>query len=164
MNSPAIEEVAPQGSPATEEDLAILAEQLGRRPRGVWAIGARDCQGTPLVAVTWPRLPDGTPFPTLFYLTHPDVVRACSVLEAEHMMEELAERFPSNYEAHKDYLRRRSLLEEVEEISNFSAGGLPTRVKCLHAMVAHSLAVGPGINPVGDAALEIVGERGLWNR
>ena len=42
----------------------------------------------------------------------------------------------------------------VEELANFSAGGMPERVKCLHALVAHSLAKGPGVNPMGDAALE----------
>ena len=35
----------------------------------------------------------------------------------------------------------------------FVAGGMPDRVKCVHALDAHSLAAGPGVNPVGDAAL-----------
>jgi hypothetical protein len=56
--------------------------------------------------------------------------------------------------AHKSYLAERDELEVVEELANFSAGGMPERVKCLHALVAHSLAKGPGVNPMGDAALE----------
>src|SRR5699024_11536257 len=39
-----------------------------------------------------------------------------------------------------------------------STGGMPTRVKCLHALVAHELAV-PGANPFGAEALA---ELGPW--
>lgn len=172
MSSPAevdIKLVSPCGSPATEADLAQMAQDLGRVPRGVWAIGARDREGMPLVAVTMPRLDDGTPFPTLFYLTSPELTKACSTLEAEHFMEELAERLRDDVDfgaayarAHDDYLRRRACLGDVPEIENFSAGGMPDRVKCIHAVVAHSLAVGPGVNPAGDAALAQMKARGLW--
>ncbi|MDA8900968.1 DUF501 domain-containing protein, partial [Pontimonas sp.] len=44
-------------------------------------------------------------------------------------------------------------LGHVDEIHGISAGGMPTRVKCLHTLMAHSLSVGPGVNPVGDWAL-----------
>ena len=43
----------------------------------------------------------------------------------------------------------------VEEIDGISAGGMPTRVKCLHALAGHALAAGPGVNPIGDRALAI---------
>jgi hypothetical protein len=43
---------------------------------------------------------------------------------------------------------------DVPEISGISAGGMPTRVKCLHALIGHALAAGPGVNPIGDIALE----------
>lgn len=57
--------------------------------------------------------------------------------------------------AHEIYLTARAALEFiVPEIENISAGGMPDRVKCLHSLVAHSLAAGPGINPLGDEALE----------
>jgi hypothetical protein len=57
--------------------------------------------------------------------------------------------------AHDDYLAARAALGvEVDEIANISAGGMPDRVKCLHSLIAHSLAAGPGVNPVGDEALE----------
>jgi hypothetical protein len=42
----------------------------------------------------------------------------------------------------------------VTEIAGISAGGMPTRVKCLHALAGHAMAAGPGVNPVGDLALE----------
>jgi uncharacterized protein len=43
-----------------------------------------------------------------------------------------------------------------------SAGGMPDRVKCLHALAAHALAVGPGINPLGDETVTAIGE--FWAR
>jgi len=47
-------------------------------------------------------------------------------------------------------LSRRASIQEVDELVGISAGGMPERVKCLHALAAHSLAVGPGVNPIGD--------------
>ena len=63
---------------------------------------------------------------------------------------DLAERYAA---AHEDYLERRSQLGQVPEIEGISAGGMPSRVKCLHVLVGHSLAAGPGVNPLGDEAL-----------
>lgn len=155
---------------ATPEDLEVLREQLGRIPRGVVGIAARCVCGRPLVVKTAPRLEDGTPFPTTFYLTCPPIVKGCSVLEAEHLMEHFNELLAEDEAlaaaysaAHRDYIARREELGAVEEISGVSAGGMPTRVKCLHALVGHSLAAGPGVNPIGDLALERLAERGLWS-
>lgn len=56
--------------------------------------------------------------------------------------------------AHDDYIAARSVLGiNVPEVDDVSAGGMPTRVKCLHSLVAHSLAAGPDVNPLGDEAL-----------
>jgi hypothetical protein len=57
-------------------------------------------------------------------------------------------------DAHLSYLADRDTIEVVDEIAGFSAGGMPDRVKCLHALAGHSLAAGPGVNPIGDNALE----------
>lgn len=161
---------APEPGPATPEDLDVLREQLGRIPRGVVGIAARCVCGRPLVVKTAPRLEDGTPFPTTFYLTCPPIVRGCSVLEAEHLMERFNELLAedealaaSYAAAHRDYIARRESLGVVEEIAGVSAGGMPTRVKCLHALVGHALAAGPGVNPIGDLALGMLAERGLWS-
>jgi hypothetical protein len=69
--------------------------------------------------------------------------------------------FQAAYEAaHKAYIHDRDVVAEAEgmdpvtEIAGISAGGMPTRVKCLHALVGHALAAGPGVNLVGDLALE----------
>lgn len=144
--------------PATAEDIAVLGEQLGRPARGVVGIAARCVCGRPTVVATSPRLPDGTPFPTFYYLTHPAATGAVSALEAEGRMpgfaallvDEVADAYRA---AHEAYLRDRESVAVVPELEGISAGGMPDRVKCLHALVAHSLAVGPGVNPIGDLAL-----------
>src|SRR5690606_97779 len=68
---------------------------------------------------------------------------------------ELAERYRA---AHRDYLARRDAIEHVPELEGVSAGGMPGRVKCLHALLAHALAAGPGVNPFGDETRELVGD------
>lgn len=151
---------APVHERPTEADLATVRRQLGRAPRGVVAIAHRCPCGCPDVVRTEPRLPDGTPFPTSFYATCPRLTGAISTLESEGMMREMTQRLATDPDlaaayaaAHEDYLARRAELGPVPEIEGVSAGGMPTRVKCLHVLVAHSLAVGPGINPLGDEAL-----------
>lgn len=139
-----------------------MHEQLGRPVRGVLGIAARCVCGNPTVAATAPRLPDGTPFPTLYYLTHPGATAAMSVLEAGQVMRELTDDLALDQEmrtayaaAHEAYLADRSVFGDVPEIEGISAGGMPTRVKCLHALLAHTLAAGPDVNPVGDRALAL---------
>ncbi|WP_438352483.1 DUF501 domain-containing protein [Microbacterium sp. CJ88] len=155
----------PPFAPVTDADLAVLRSQLGRPARGVIGIAARCVCGNPTVVATSPRLPDGTPFPTFYYLTHPAATAAMSTLEAEHVMPELAaalddEDVAAAYRrAHEAYLRDRAGFGEVPEIDGISAGGMPTRVKCLHALAGHALAAGPGVNPIGDLALE----RATWS-
>ncbi|SNU02364.1 hypothetical protein SAMN06298212_13325 [Ruaniaceae bacterium KH17] len=157
-------------SPVTQPDLDVLQKQLGRVPRGVVAIGARCVCGRPTVVVTAPRLDDGTPFPTTYYLTCPPAVKGASTLEAEGTMEGMNARLGSDPElaaayrgAHEAYVARRAELGEVPEIAGISAGGMPTRVKCLHALLGHTLAVGRGVNPIGDETLNLLIDRGLWN-
>jgi hypothetical protein len=58
--------------------------------------------------------------------------------------------------AASDYVARRDELEPLP--GNPTAGGMPRRVKCLHVHVAHSLAVGRGVNPFGDEVLDAIGE------
>jgi len=146
-------------------DLAAVRSQLGRVPRGVAAVAHRCPCGSPDVLRTEPRLPDGTPFPTTYYATCPRLTGAISTLETSGMMREMTKRLLGDPElasayaaAHEDYLRRRGELGDVAELEGISAGGMPTRVKCLHVLVGHSLAVGTGVNPLGDEALEALGD------
>ena len=144
----------------SQEDIAEVSRQLGRPARDILDIAARCVCGRALVVKTKPRLGNGTPFPTLYYLTQPAATAAVSTLEASGVMAryqqlliEDAEVAAQYQKAHAGYLAEREAIEEVEEIKDFSAGGMPTRVKCLHALVGHSLAKGPGVNPIGDLAL-----------
>ena len=91
---------------ATEEDLEVLRSQLGRVPRGVVGIAARCVCGRPTVVATAPRLPDGTLFPTTYYLTHPAAVKGASTLEAEHVMETLNEELAADEELRAANARR----------------------------------------------------------
>nr|NLI49841.1 DUF501 domain-containing protein [Propionibacterium sp.] len=155
----------------TSAELDIVADQLGRTPRGVAGVAWRCPCGKPGVVATYPRLEDRTPFPTTFYLTCPRAVAAVSTLEAEGLMAEWSERLQRDadlagryYRAHEHYLAARAALgdDDVPEISGISAGGMPDRVKCLHVLVAHALAAGRGVNPIGDEALERIGA--FWER
>ncbi|GAB3258264.1 DUF501 domain-containing protein [Arthrobacter pigmenti] len=156
-------------------DLDTLSRQLGRPVRDVVEIGARCVCGNPLVATTAPRLSKGIPFPTTFYLTHPVITAAVSRLEAAGLMTEMSERLildedlaaryrkaHEHYLAIRDEIGQRSGVGAVPEIAGVSAGGMPERVKCLHVLVGHSLAAGPGVNPLGDEALELLAP--WWTR
>ncbi|MGI8665611.1 MAG: DUF501 domain-containing protein [Jatrophihabitans sp.] len=147
------------------DDLRVVGAQLGRPPRAISSVAHRCPCGNPDVVETASRLPDGTPFPTLFYLTCP---RACSLvgtLEASGLMSELSQRLVDEPElaagyraAHEAYLRRRAEHGPVPEIEGISAGGMPNRVKCLHVLVGHALAAGPGVNPIGDQAVALLAD------
>ena len=148
------------GEKPTASDIGVVSAQLGRPARDIVGIPARCVCGNPLVVVTHPRLEDGTPFPTLYYLTQPAATQAASRLEAEGKMAEYQDRLAEDEDArqayrlaHETFLATRAQLDAIEEIEGISAGGMPTRVKCLHSLMAHSLSVGPGVNPVGDWAL-----------
>ena len=145
--------------------MAAVEEQLGRAPRGIVEIAYRCPVGHPGVVKTLPRLANGTPFPTVYYLTCRGAVAACSTLEASGLMAEMTERLATDpgladayAAAHEAYLADRAALGEVPEIAGTSAGGMPTRVKCLHVLVGHALAAGPGVNPFGDEVLARIGD------
>jgi uncharacterized protein len=148
------------GEPISDADRAVVTRQLGRTPRAVRAVAHRCPCGQPDVVETSPRLPDGTPFPTMYYLTCPRAAAQIGTLEASGLMRRQADRLRAEPDlaaayrrAHESYLTRRESLGHVPEIAGVSAGGMPSRVKCLHALVAHALAAGSGVNPVGDEAL-----------
>ncbi len=157
---------APVAADVTPQDVEVLTEQLGRPPRGVVGVAARCVCGRPLVVRTAPRLDDGTPFPTTYYLTSLQAVAAVSTVEAGGYMKELTARLAEDEElaaghrrAHEAYLEDREAIAHVPEIAGISAGGMPHRVKCLHVLVAHALAAGPGVNPVGDEVLGMIADR-----
>jgi hypothetical protein len=151
--------------PVAAGDLAAVEAQLGRPPRGTHAVAHRCPCGLPDVVATEPRLPDGTPFPTTYYLTCPRAASLIGTLEGSGLMREMEDRLRADVDlaasyaaAHRAYLADRARLGDVPEIDGVSAGGMPDRVKCLHVLAAHALAAGRGVNPLGDEVLDLLGE------
>ena len=155
--------------PFSESDATAVEAQLGRESRGVHGVGHRCPCGNPDVVATQPRLPNGTPFPTTFYLTCPRAASRIGTLEGSGLMREMQDRLGSDPElaaayaaAHDRYLEVRSAIAaehglDVPEIEGISAGGMPDRVKCLHVLAGQSLAMGRGVNPLGDEVLDLLG-------
>jgi hypothetical protein len=146
-------------------DREAVEAQLGRPPRGLRAVAHRCTCGLPDVVETAPLLEDGTPFPTLYYLTCPRAASAIGRLEGSGLMASMTARLSSDpslreaYEAASDdYVVRRDAIAVLPGAP--TAGGMPDRVKCLHVLVAHELAV-PGSNPFGREALDALDD---WGR
>lgn len=151
------------------EDVAAVEAQLGREPRAIHEVGHRCPCGNPDVVTTEPRLPNGTPFPTTFYLTCPRAASRIGTLEGSGLMRQMQDRLAADEElaaayraAHERYLEFRGELAreaglEVPEIDGISAGGMPDRVKCLHVLAGQALAQGRGVNPLGDEVLDLLG-------
>ena len=145
-------------------DAAVVEAQLGRPPRAIHDVAHRCPCGSPDVVATEPRLEDGTPFPTTFYLTCPRAASRIGTLEASGLMREMSDRLAGDpalaaayQRAHESYLAFRAAIAEVPEIAGVSAGGMPTRVKCLHVLAGQALAQGPGVNPLGDEVVHLLG-------
>lgn len=144
-------------------DLEIVAQQLGREPRGVVEVSYRSPDGVPGVVKTRPRLEDGTPFPTLFYLTDPRLTAEASRLETTGVMKEMTQRLSEDpaladdyLAAHQGFLAERNEMEDLG--TDFSGGGMPTRVKCLHVLMAYALAKGPGHFRLGTETVALAAE------
>jgi hypothetical protein len=149
--------------PVTDAEREIIARQLGRPPRALVAVAHRCPCGQPDVVETSPRLEDGTPFPTLYYLTCPRATAAASRLESAGRMREWQDDLATDPElaaaylaANEAYLATRNARDVLP--TRMTAGGMPDRVKCLHALAGHALAAGPGVNPIGDRAVAEMGE------
>jgi len=149
--------------PVTDADREAFTGQLGRPPRGILAVAYRCAHQVPAVVVTAPRLEDGTPFPTLYYLSCKELNAAVSRMESSGLMRHMTDRLGDDPDlarhyrrAHQSYLATRNDLADLG--ITVTAGGMPDRVKCLHVLVAHSLAVGRGVNPLGDEAVDQLGD------
>lgn len=166
---PAVLAGAVSAGAVSAADEAAIAAQLGREPRGIAGVGHRCPCGNPDVVTTQPRLPNGTPFPTTFYLTCPRAASRIGTLEGSGVMREMAQRLVDDPElaaayqaAHERYLAARDEIArdaglDVPEIAGISAGGMPDRVKCLHVLAGQALAQGRGVNPLGDEVLDLIG-------
>ncbi|AKE38819.1 Hypothetical protein NG00_00762 [Corynebacterium camporealensis] len=147
------------------QDLETVAKQLGRKPRGVLEIAYRTPDEQPAVIKTAPKLEDGTPFPTLYYLTDPRLTAEASRLEVAHVMKWMEKRLGEDEElaadyqrAHEYYLNKRNAIEDLG--TTFSGGGMPERVKCLHVLIAYALAEGPDHFRLGTEAVAMAADHG----
>lgn len=143
-----------------QQDSADVAAQLGRPPRGSWSVARRCACGKPQVIQTQPRLEDGTPFPTMWWLTCRKLSAQIGGLESSGWMAGLNEQLQQDPGFHEelaasthDYVRRRDAIDPLGSTGH--PGGGPDRIKCLHAHVAHQLVTGD--NPAGARALEQLG-------
>lgn len=155
----------PEGDAQLAADLDIVRQQLGRTPRGVLEVAYRTPDNQPAVIKTAPRLPDGTPFPTLYYLTDPRLTAEASRLEVAHVMKWMETRLAEDEELALDYRRAHEyFLAKRNEIADlgteFSGGGMPDRVKCLHVLIAYALAEGPDHFRFGTEAVAIAADHG----
>jgi hypothetical protein len=139
--------------PIPEADAQMAAKMIGRPLRGASAVAVRCAWDRPAVLRVAPSLDDGTPFPTLFWLSCPLATKAVSKLEATGVMRELShlvrddEVVAASYgRAHQRYVDARDQLGPPVP-DDPSAGGMPDRVKCLHALYGHYLATMD--NPIG---------------
>lgn len=140
--------------------MAIMTDQLRRRPRGALEVAYRTPDDQPAVVTTAPRLDDGTPFPTLYYLTDPRLTAEASRLEVAGVMKWMTERLETDEAlaadyraAHEHYLSARNSIEDLG--TSFSGGGMPDRVKCLHVLMAYALAEGPDTVRLGTESVAL---------
>jgi hypothetical protein len=147
--------------PLDEHDRQLARRMIGRPLRGRSAAAVRCGWGLPAVLRVDPLLDDGTPFPTLFWLACPLANRHVGRLEAEGVMAGLSERLAREPDlaeayaaAHQRYVSARDALGPPLPKADVSAGGMPGRVKCLHALYAHELATRD--NPIGQEVARMI--------
>ena len=148
----------------------IVKKQIGRPPKGDFKV-VKICRfGFPQV-IENPPLVEGKPFPTLFWLTCPHLVREISRLEERGFIELYEEKLKRNHPFRNSYLKAHSferMLRKVKlprnipknlklKLLNGGIGGIekPLGVKCLHLHTASYLGGVP--NPVGREVLMTVG-------
>ena len=142
--------------PADEATVAVISAQLGRPARGRPAVMHRCGHGLPTVVRVDPRLEDGTPFPTTFWLACPLLRSDVGRMEADLEMVRLNERLAEDAELREEYAATAERYVAFRDALGApdapldgapTAGGMPGRVKCLHVHLGHHLATGD--NPVG---------------
>ncbi len=138
-----------------DRDHEVVSKQLGRPPRGRFRVVVRDESGVPRVIENYPLLNDGTPMPTLYWLTDVELIKRVGRIES-HGGVDAAEADVDEHElaaAHARYAQSRTaLLSEKDRLTTAlpsgGVGGTRTGVKCLHAHFANALA--GNADPVGE--------------
>lgn len=139
------------------DDRGVIEAQIGRPLRAESEVVVRCHLDRPVVVRVPPHLDDGTPFPTLYWLTCPLAVSRIGRLESSGGVKRMEAKAGADEEfgealeeAHASYARERQGLVIRRDLPQPSGGvgGAATGVKCLHAHYAH--AKSGGDNPVGE--------------
>ncbi len=139
------------------DDRDTVETQLGRPLRAASEVVSRCHLGMPVVVKVPPVLDDGTPFPTLYWLTCPLASSRIGRLEGAggvKRLERKADRDPEFGDrlamANEAYAAERDDLVPQDSLHRPSGGVGGTRVgvKCLHAHYAYWR--GGGSTPVGE--------------
>ncbi len=142
----------------------ILKRQLGRLPRGVSRIVTRCEYGYPVLLESCPYV-DGKPFPTLYWLVCPYLVKQISHLESQGWIRRFEELIAKDDLFRERYIKAHFVIRELRaklvedevvrtKLNDVGTGGIRDlrRVKCLHLHVSDYLA---GVdNPIGEAVLK----------
>jgi exopolyphosphatase/guanosine-5'-triphosphate,3'-diphosphate pyrophosphatase len=128
-------------------DLEAVREQLGREPTTPFSVVARCTGGHPLVIRNKPLDAEGHPFPTIYWLTCPDAVKAISRVESEGWIARLGDDpaiVAGVEEAHRAYaVERGEMFRGAEKWGG--VGGTRQGIKCMHAHYAYQLAGGDDV-------------------
>ncbi len=141
-------------------DARVVAQQLGRNPRGAFIVSVRCSFGYPQVIRVHPVVA-GKPFPTLYWLTCPFLSKEIGRLEAEGYVKTLEALLHAEqplraamHEAHRRTCALRDQLLSPQEKAQLASSGMLVglgtrgiggisdwdRLKCLHLHTAHALA------------------------
>ncbi len=155
----------------TEEQMAIIAEQIGREPVGLLGVAVATPAGVPLV-LQMRSLVDDIPFPTLYWLSSKDLCKAIGQIEGKGWVKEIEARLVDDeslreayLENQKSYIAKRWELMLPEDRARIDAlgftdmferygiGGISRwdKVRCLHMQYAHHLAEGNVIGALMDS-------------
>ena len=146
------------------DDATVIEVQIGRPLRARSEVVARCHLGLPVVVRVPPHLDDGTPFPTLYWLTCPLAVTRIGRLEGSGGVKRMEAKAATDPvfgarldSAHASYASERDALVTDTEAPSPSGGvgGAATGVKCLHAHYAHTTSGGD--NPVGELVAAWIG-------
>lgn len=156
----------------TADQLAIIEQQLGRKPRGVVAIAAQSPDGVPLV-LQMRSLVDDQPFPTLYWLSCKDLRKAIGQIEGlgwvkqvearlqedaalrQHYQQDQQRYVASRWQAmHAKDRARLAALNMTHLFDQYGIGGITQwdKVRCLHMQYAHHLVAGNCIGALMDEA------------
>ena len=139
--------------------------QLNRKVRSNINVVAKCHFDLPVVVDVPKNLDDGTPFPTMYWLTCPMYVKKVSTLESNGMVKNLDKQLVENKKLNKLWRKRQKSYEnernkKYKNLTNTispigGVGGTTKSIKCLHSHLADELVSGE--NVIGKVVLESVG-------